>query len=121
MNDNLVHQRENNEDTETFLQENIGKHENACMFLLKKMMAGERLSARTVMMKYGVQDRRLRDLEISGKCEKSWKLNSEGKRLYVEYFVSIPKPLSKLEVGERAEKVISMLKNIPNGSEQSLF
>lgn len=93
-----IHQREMTGDTESFLQENVGKFTSHAIFLLGLMLKGDRLSAKTVVQKYSIADRRLRDLEIAGKCQKAWKTNEAGKRLYVEYFIPIPKPNSKTEL-----------------------
>lgn len=84
MNDDIIHQRENNSDTESFLQENIEKLTTDIMFLLKLMKMGERLTAKTVVQKYGKEPRRLRDLFIAGRCSREWVLNEKGKRQYVE-------------------------------------
>lgn len=91
----ITHDRENSEDTERHLSENREKFETDAQFLLKQMLRGERLTAKTVVQKYGIADRRLRDLEIDGKCKKQWKLNDEGKRMFVEYFCEIPLPPTK--------------------------
>ena len=64
------------------------------------MLRGERLTAKTVVQKYGIADRRLRDLENEGKCTKSWKLNEQGKRMYVEYYCEIPKEPTKQSAQE---------------------
>ncbi len=90
-----IHQRESSEDTESFLQENIKTFETDCLFLLKCMLRGERLSAKTVVQKYGKESRRLRELYTSGKCEKEWMHNEKGKRTHVEYFITPPKPPTK--------------------------
>jgi hypothetical protein len=105
-----IHQRENSEETETFLQENIGKFEANAVFLLKLMRTGVRLSAKDVMQKYGIHDRRLRDLEISGRCQKEWVMKENGKRSHVEYFIPVPHRPTKQEVIEKTAKVISLLK-----------
>lgn len=105
-----VHQKENSEDTERHLQENIDSYEIDAVFLYKLMLRGERLTAKTVVQKYGKESRRLRDLFISGKCEKEWVVNDKGKRLYVEYFVSIPRPPTKSEVIANAERGMESLK-----------
>lgn len=99
-----IHQRENSEDTEKHLQENISKLETDCQFLLKLMKRGERLTGKTVMTKYEIHDRRLRDLHIAGKCEKAWKLNEKGKRMYVEYYITPPSPPTKKAVIEMFSK-----------------
>lgn len=93
----MLHERENNQDTESFLQENIDKFQTDAVFLLGIMLKGEKLTAKTVVQKYGKEPRRLRDLFISGKCKKQWKLDDKGKRLYVEYYCEIPLPPTKQE------------------------
>lgn len=105
INDNLVHQREADSNTESFLQENVGKFESDCVFLLKLMLRGERLTRQEVVGKYKLNDRRLGDLFTAGKCERRWKygVNAKGKpkRLYVEYFItttSIPNKKSVTEM-----------------------
>ena len=98
INDNLVHQKEGCENTESFLQENINDYESNCVFLLKEMRHGKRLTAKMVVQHYGMNDRRLRDLEIAGKCQKEWKLTDEGKRMYVEYFIKPAQPPTKAKV-----------------------
>ena len=95
--DVTIHQRESEDDTERHLQENHEKFETDCQFLLKQMLRGERLTAKTVVKKYEISDRRLRDLQIAGKCQKEWKLNEQGKRMYVEYFVPLPKIPTKAQ------------------------
>ena len=94
----FIHQRENSEDTERHLQENMEKAETDCVFLLRQMLCGERLTRQVVVEKYKINDRRLGDLFISGKCEKRWVVGENGKRKYVEYFVNVPKPPTKTEL-----------------------
>lgn len=110
----FTHDRENNEDTERHLSENRQKFETDAMFLLRQMMAGERLTAKTVVQKYGIADRRLRDLEIDGKCKKVWKLNDVGKRIYVEYYCEIPLPPTK-------KKAIASATNFLDRQQGELF
>lgn len=121
MNDDLIHQREKYSDTEQHLQENISNYEIDAVFLLKLMMKGERLTAKTVVQKYGKESRRLRDLFISGKCEKVWVTNEKGKRLYVEYFVSIPALPTKSMCIQKAEKVIETMNKIPDKTLVKVF
>lgn len=108
-----LHQREKSENTESFLQENIEKFGGDALFLLKLMLRGERLTGKDVVQRYGIHDRRLRDLEISGKCEKRWVLKENGKRSHVEYFVTIPHPPTKHEVIQKADAIIRTMKDIP--------
>jgi predicted DNA-binding ArsR family transcriptional regulator len=100
MPDGFTHLRENNDDTEQHLSENRDKFESDAMFLLKQMLRGEVLTAKTVVQKYGVADRRLRDLENEGKCKKRWKLNDDGKRQYVEYYCEVGKLPTKQSLQE---------------------
>lgn len=112
METHLIHQRETTEDTESFLQENIDKFQTDAVFLLKQMIKGEKLTAKTVVQKYGKEPRRLRDLEISGKCQKRWVLKENGKRSYVEYYVEVPRQLTKSEVIANAHKAMQSLEKI---------
>ena len=93
--DNLLHDRENSEDTQQHLNENADKFESDCVFLLKKMIEGEILTRKSVAKKYDMNERRLGNLFESGKCQRRWvmKLNSKGveKRSHVEYYVERPK------------------------------
>lgn len=109
-----IHQRENNEDTESHLQENISKYETDAVFLLRLMLSGERLTRQRVA-ELKIDGRRLGDLFISGKCEKAWKVNEKGKRMYVEYYITIPKPPTKSELITKVAKVINLMQSIPNG------
>lgn len=104
----MIHQRENNEDSEKHLQENHDKFQSDAVFLLHQMLRGERLTAKTVVQKYGIADRRLRDLEIAGKCRKEWVLSESGKRLYVEYFCEIPKPPTKQSVTQFYQQKLAL-------------
>lgn len=101
----IVHIKESSDDTQSHLDQNRDKFESDAMFLLRQMKNGERLTAKTVVQKYGIADRRLRDLENDGKCKKEWKLNDQGKRICVEYFCEIPKPPGKLMVIENWDKL----------------
>lgn len=95
----MLHEFENNQDTEKHLSENENKFESDCVFLLKQMMNGRRLSSQDVHdMK--INDRRLRNLFESGKCKREWMFNEKGKRTHVEYFIDIPKPPTKQSVQE---------------------
>jgi hypothetical protein len=105
-----IHQREKDNDTESFLQENIKTFETDAVFLLKLMLNGERLTGKDVMQKYGIHDRRLRDLHISGKCEKAWKLNEKGKRMYVEYFIPKSHQQTKQECIEKHKSATEHLR-----------
>lgn len=93
----MIHDRENSEDTERHLSENRRKFESDCVFLLKLMHSGRRLTSDDVH-EMKINDRRLRNLFEDGKCQREWKLNEKGKRVCVEYFVNISKRPTKRDV-----------------------
>lgn len=106
----LTHEIENNQDSEKHLSENREKFESDCLFLLKEMMKGRRLSAQDVNdMK--INDRRLRELFSEGKCKKEWKLNENGKRMFVQYFIPKIETPSKTKNIEKAKQFFDLLKN----------
>lgn len=102
----FVHYKENNDDTQSHLDANREKYETDSQFLLKQMKRGERLTAQTVVKKYSCEPRRLRDLHNEGECEKAWKTNESGKRLYVEYFITLPKLPTKQEIIEHWDSLV---------------
>ena len=113
----LVHDRESNEDTERHLSENREKFETDAQYLLRLMKRGRRLSSQDVHdMK--ICDRRLRELHSAGQCEKVWKLNEAGKRLYVQYYCEIPMPPTKRKAIDWATE---FLNNQQKGTQQNLF
>lgn len=112
MDTTFLHRRESSEDTEQHLQENIEKYEADAVFLHKLMLRGERLTRQMVVEKYKINDRRLGDLFISGKCEKEWVLNENGKRKWVEYFITAAKLPTKSECIERSAKIIDLMKTV---------
>lgn len=109
-----LHQRERDseQETESFLRENIEQFTSDAVFLLGLMIKGERLSAKTVVQKYGKESRRLRDLYESGKCSREWVLKENGKRSHVEYFVIPQKPITKSELIEKTQKAIDQIKTV---------
>lgn len=105
MTDGLTHIKENSEDTERHLSENRRKFESDCVFLLKLMMTGRRLTTQAVRdMK--IDDRRLRNLHESGRCKREWMHNEKGKRTHVEYFCDIAKPPTKKEITSKFSELL---------------
>ena len=95
-----IHQRESDDNTESFLQENIDKLRSDLMIIFRAMRLGRRLTGKTVVQEFNLHDRRLRDLyaereyikrKTGWEIKKEWKLNEKGKREYVEYFAVAPK------------------------------
>jgi len=105
----FTHIRENNDDTERHLSENREKFETDCVFLLKLMLRGERLTRKEVVQKYEINDRRLGNLFESGKCKREWMYkdlpNGKKKRTHVEYFCEIPKLLTKQQLIDNWDKL----------------
>lgn len=119
MNEIILHQRESDDNTESFLQENINDFKRDLDFVLMLMRNGKRLTAKSLVQEYGIADRRLRDAYLnresiekkSGeKIMREWKLNEKGKRMYVEYFMLNPFPPTKSEVIANAERGMESLK-----------
>ena len=100
----LTHIKENNSDSQQHLEENRQKFETDAVFLLRLMKMGKRLTRLSVVKDYGIDGRRLGELHSEGQCKKSWKINDKGKRLYVEYYVPIPKMLTKTELCNLVQK-----------------
>jgi len=114
INDFLLHDRENNSDTEQHLQENSEKFETDCQFLLKCMLRGEVLTRKEVVKKYEMNDRRLGNLHEAGKCERRWVNKPNGKRSHVEYFITPPSPPTKSKVINLWEKELKQGEIFPN-------
>lgn len=91
----FTHIRESTEDTERHLSENREKYESDGLYLYRLMKMGKRLTRQQVVKDYGINDRRLGEIFSDGKCQKEWVVNENGKRLYVQYFIPIPKPITK--------------------------
>lgn len=102
----MLHETENNLDTELFLKENGKKFSDDCIKAMQLMYKGIILNGETCKMLYGIHDRRLRDC-LAGRpdiVKKAWKKNDAGKRLYVEYWIDVPQPPTKKEVIEKFKK-----------------
>lgn len=92
-----IHQHESNID-ESFLLEKRGDFESDSRFLLHLLYRGCRLSGRQVEM-WGINSRRLRELIVSHKdVKKGWKLDENGKRVVMEYWMDAVKPPTKSDV-----------------------
>ena len=96
----MIHSKENNQDTESFLKSNGKKFQGDCLTVMKLLYSGLRLNAQLLVEKYHLHDRRLRNCrEARPDIVKSgWVHDANGKRLYVEYWVDVPKPVTKKEL-----------------------
>lgn len=95
----MLHERENNQDTESFLKENGKKFSQDCITAMKLMYQGIKLNGETCKQLYGFHDRRLRECRDArpGIVKSAWKRDAAGKRLYVEFWIDTPLPPTKQE------------------------
>lgn len=105
----MIHEHESSQDTETFLKENGQKFKGDCLTAMRLMFSGIRLNGDTCKALYGFSDRRLRNChQASNMVKKEWKLNSSGKRMYVEYFIPTFKPPTKEKVRKTWNEQLSL-------------
>jgi hypothetical protein len=100
MSNPLLHEVENNPDTESFLKENGDKFQGDCLTIMRLLFAGYKLSAKDVVVKWGLHDRRLRDV-IKARpdiVKKEWVMKPNGKRDYVVYFIEKFQPPTKSDL-----------------------
>lgn len=119
----MIHDRENNEETESFLMQNGKKFSQDCITAMKLMYSGVRLNGDTCKQLYGFSDRRLRDC-IAARPDivrKEWKRNSEGKRLYVEYYIPPTITPTKAKAIEMGQSILDAMNAKANGVQQNLF
>lgn len=118
----LLHQRENNVDSENHLKDNGEKFNNHCVEVLRLLYQGKKLNARQLETEYGYDGRRLRDVAANRKdVFKKWINGSNGKTRYVEYWMQIPGIPTKHETIIKAERIINQLKAIPDKTFETLF
>lgn len=103
----MLHETENNIDTELFLKENGEKFNRDCIKAMQLMYMGHRLNGDTCKQLHGIHDRRLRDCRAGRPdiVKKAWKKDEKGKRLYVEYWIDVPAPPTKKDVIEKFKKI----------------
>lgn len=93
----LLHQRENNQETEDFLKANGKKFSADCIIAMKLMYQGVVMTSQDCWNKYGIHDRRLRECRAARpdivKSKWAMKINEKGKlvRSHVEYWIEKPK------------------------------
>jgi hypothetical protein len=109
----MLHERENNEISETHLKDNGEKFSHHCNFVLTLMYQGKKLTARQLEREYNIDGRRLRDIFANRKeCKRAWRKDDDGKTQEMEYWLEIPHP-TKSECIEKAAKVIDLMKSLP--------
>jgi hypothetical protein len=109
----MIHEFENNEETESFLRENNVKFSGDCLTLLKMLYSGIRLSGYDVVSKYGMDSRRLREMFTARPdiVRKEWVKNKEGKRQYVQYYIIRPMTPTKAAAIEMGERILKQMKD----------
>ena len=121
----MLHQYENNPDTESFLKENGKKFSQDCIIAMKLMYEGVRLNGDTCKQLFGIHDRRLRECrEARPDIVKSeWKRNAQGKRICVEFWIEKIAPPTKQSVQEwwSEHQNEQPAKVIPMNSQPKLF
>lgn len=127
----MLHEFENNLDTQEFLKSNGKKFNGDCLIAMKLMYQGLRLNSETCWNVYHIHDRRLRNCrEARPDIVKSdWVRDEKGKRKYVEYWIDKPKVyptktelnqwFDEFQNGQHDTRVISIDRN--KFIQQSLF
>ncbi len=104
-----VHDRENNAESEQYLSENRQKFSNQVLLLLQLLNSGMRLTVASAF-KYGISSlpRRVADARANGIADikDEWVRNSQGKKLYKEWYKEGLRPPTKKEVVEKAKRYV---------------
>lgn len=118
----MIHERENNEETESFLKENGKKFSQDCVTALKLMYSGVKLNGNTCKQLYGFHDRRLRECREArpGVVKSAWVKDSTGKRLYVEYWIEPPITPTKAAAIADGQRILDLM-NSGGYSQPELF
>lgn len=109
----MIHEKETTEDTESFLKENGKKFGQDCVTAMKLMYSGVKLNGDTCKQIYGIHDRRLRECRQARPdiVKSAWKKDSNGKRLYVEYWIEIMTP-TKAKAIEDGQKILDAMNKV---------
>lgn len=104
----MLHEIENNVDTELFLKQNGKKFSQDCITAMKLMYQGVWLSGETCKQLYNIHDRRLRECYSARPdiVQKKWVFGQDGKRKYVVYWIDQINPPTKTEVVEKALRYV---------------
>lgn len=107
-----LHNFENNRDSQSNLEENQQKFSNQCLLVMKLLNQGVRLTVANAIG-YGINSlpRRIMDCrERNGitNIKDKWVTDADGKRLYKEWFIEIPKLPTKKEVISNHQPLIQL-------------
>lgn len=99
----ILHERENNSDSEQHLKLNGEKFTGDTLTAIRLMFAGIRLTSQDCWDKYGIHDRRLRNA-YAGRpdiVKRDWVYTQDGKRTrFKEYWIEKFQPPTKKELQE---------------------
>ena len=109
----MLHEKESSPDTESFLKENGKKFSQDCITAMKLMYGGVKLNGDTCKQLYGIHDRRLRECRQARPdvVKSAWKKDSNGKRLYVEYWIDVPISPTKQRAIEEGQKILDAMQD----------
>jgi len=108
----MIHEKEDNQDSQQHLDENLDKFKGDMKIVMQLLYSGKRLTAQSLVQNYGIADRRLRDAIAArpNVIKKVWVKDKNDKRLYVEYFADLPVPPSKRKAIEDGQKILDQMK-----------
>jgi hypothetical protein len=100
-----THLRENNKESQKHLEENAKKFSQQCLMVLEMLNQGVRLTVKKAVNN-GISSlpRRIKDLRDRNGIDyiqEEWVTDSNGKRLYKEWFMTITKRPTKAQVVKR--------------------
>jgi hypothetical protein len=104
-----IHGRENNDESESFLNENYQHFSNKCLEVIRILNTGKRLTVlEAANMGISSLPRRIKDCIANGcPIKDEWVRDEKGKRLYKEYFLEITeRPTKKEVINNWSEKLI---------------
>ena len=105
-----IHLNENNEDSQTFLEENEEKMSRQCLQVMQLLNKGMRLTV-ACAMSHGISSlpRRLLDLKEKNNItniKDEWVRDGNGKRLYKIWFIEGLRPPTKKQVTKKHQENI---------------
>ena len=120
----LLHQVENNEDSQQHLDSHKEKFLSDCRIALRELYTGQRITGKYLKDKYGEADwtRRLREVFLARKdVKRDWVRTADGKTTnYKEFWMEIPMQPTKQECLDWAHNYLEAMKS-KGTSQANLF
>ena len=109
----MLHEFENDKETESFLIEKNIKFSGDCLAIFKMLYKGLKLSGYDVVSKYGMDSRRLREIYTARPdiVRKEWVKDEKGKRKFVQYYIPPIITPTKAAAIEMGEKILQQMKD----------